>query len=341
MAQRDATLPQPQLNVSLAADSNQAADLAPQQIANTSPANPIPVAVQENGQVQNGPLIVQNQYGQNITIYQTGETEEETVNVSSTGKTNLPVSESRHLDVNSNSIRSHLPNGTSPETTAEGDDRQQDTLTKNRQQETIKFTESTREGVVSDDQLMPQKGQSNLNPDNQPLLFALQRNNGQVSASTATMDSASSRLPAGSTVPETAVVDQMIAQLATNKRLESGTVNLKLHPQELGELRMEIRVEQENIKAHIIAQTPQAQEMIDRHMPRLREALEQQGLKLQHMEVTVAAQDTLEAKPTRKEAPGSSPALPAITTPPTSRSSPWKPMKTAARITPLPLPSVS
>ena len=149
------------------------------------------------------------------------------------------MSESRHLDVNSNSIRSHLPNGTSPETTAEGDDRQQDALTKNRQQETIKFTESTKDGVVSDDQLMPPKGQSNLSPDNQPLLFALQRNNGQVTASTATMDSASFHLPAGSTVPETAVVDQMIAQLSTNKRLESGTVNLKLHPQELGELRME------------------------------------------------------------------------------------------------------
>ncbi len=46
---------------------------------------------------------------------------------------------------------------------------------------------------------------------------------------------------------------------------------------------MEIKVEQDNIKAHIIAQNPQAQEMIDRHPPRLREALELQGLNLQQI----------------------------------------------------------
>ena len=99
------------------------------------------------------------------------------------------------------------------------------------------------------------------------------------------------RLPSGNFVPEGTVADQMIAHFSVNKRLESGSINLKLYPQELGELRMEIKVEQDNVKAHIIAQSPQAQEMIDRHMPRLREALEQQGLHLQQVEVTVAAQD--------------------------------------------------
>jgi flagellar hook-length control protein FliK len=54
---------------------------------------------------------------------------------------------------------------------------------------------------------------------------------------------------------------------------------------------MEIKVNQDNIKAHIIAQNPQAQEMIDRHLPRLREALAQQGLHLQQVEVTLAAHD--------------------------------------------------
>lgn len=51
---------------------------------------------------------------------------------------------------------------------------------------------------------------------------------------------------------------------------------------------MEIRVEQDNIKAHITTQNPQAQEMLDRHLPRLREALEQQGLRLDQVEITVA-----------------------------------------------------
>lgn len=87
------------------------------------------------------------------------------------------------------------------------------------------------------------------------------------------------------------MVDQMIAHFAANKRLDTSEVTLRLYPQELGEVRMAIKVEQDNVKAHIIAQNPQAQEMIDRHLPRLREALEQQGLNLHQIEVTVAAQD--------------------------------------------------
>jgi flagellar hook-length control protein FliK len=136
-----------------------------------------------------------------------------------------------------------------------------------------------------------QKGQSNLGPDNQPLIFAHQQSSSQITGNSATVESSTYRLPSGSTVPEGAVIDQMITHFSTNKRLETGTVNLKLYPQELGELRMEIKVEQNNIKAHIIAQNPQAQEMIDRHLPRLREALAQQGLHLQQVEVTLAAQD--------------------------------------------------
>ena len=91
-------------------------------------------------------------------------------------------------------------------------------------------------------------------------------------------------------------MDQMIAHFAMSRRLETSTVNLRLHPQELGELRMEIKVEQDNIKAHIIAQTPHAQEMIDRHLPRLREALEQQGLHLAQVEVTLAANDRTDSQ---------------------------------------------
>ena len=56
-------------------------------------------------------------------------------------------------------------------------------------------------------------------------------------------------------------------------------------------MRLEITLEQDNVKAHIVAQSPHAQEMIDRHLPKLREALEQQGLHLDQVEVTVASND--------------------------------------------------
>ncbi|MBM9537430.1 flagellar hook-length control protein FliK [Desulfobulbus alkaliphilus] len=111
------------------------------------------------------------------------------------------------------------------------------------------------------------------------------------------------RLPSGIMVPEGTVIDQLIAHFSANRRLDSGSINLQIHPRELGALRMEIKVEQENIKAHITVQNPQAQEMIDRHLPRLREALEQQGLHLQQIEVTLAAEDNTNGRPFQENHP--------------------------------------
>ena len=291
--QSGASTPQPQITVSFTAVTAQAPDLVAQQSAgaSASPTNSTETAAQEEGAQQNGPLIVQNKYGQILTIHQAGETAEETAIASSPGKTTSTGTEGQRLDVNNNYIHAHLPSESSPETTKEGNDQPQDPSTQSKQQETAAPKELAKEGLMTGEQSVIQKGQSNLGPENQPLIFAHQRSSSQVTASSATVESSTYRLPSGSTVPEGAVVDQMITHFSMNKRLETGTVNLKLHPQELGELRMEIKVEQDNIKAHIIAQSPQAQEMIDRHLPRLREALAQQGLHLQQVEVTLAAQD--------------------------------------------------
>ena len=131
-----------------------------------------------------------------------------------------------------------------------------------------------------------------LAPDEQPLFFAHQREAAApTAAGAAGSESTGLRLPSGLIVPDGTVMDQMLTHLSLQRRLASSTVHLRLNPQELGELRMEIKVEQDNIKAHIIAQNPQAQEMIDRHLPRLREALEQQGLHLQQVSVTLAGGD--------------------------------------------------
>ncbi len=46
-------------------------------------------------------------------------------------------------------------------------------------------------------------------------------------------------------------------------------------------------MEKGGIKAHIQAQTAQVQEVLERHMPRLREAFAQQGLQLDDVEVSL------------------------------------------------------
>jgi flagellar hook-length control protein FliK len=83
----------------------------------------------------------------------------------------------------------------------------------------------------------------------------------------------------------------VVNRLAFNRKLESGTIALRLYPQELGELKIEIQIERDVVKAQVIAQNPHVQELLERNIPKLREALSQQNLDLQMMSVTIAEND--------------------------------------------------
>jgi flagellar hook-length control protein FliK len=126
-----------------------------------------------------------------------------------------------------------------------------------------------------------------------PLIFSLDQA-GQLrglQGSQEGMQVSTLRLPSGTKVPHSQIVNQVTDHFSINRNLESGSVTLRLHPAELGELRMEIKVEQDNIKAHITTHNPQVQDILDRNIPKLREVLEQQGMNLEHIQVTVAADD--------------------------------------------------
>ncbi len=122
-----------------------------------------------------------------------------------------------------------------------------------------------------------------------PLIFSLHRESIPVVMPGTQSGYATSflRLPSGTEVQHKSIIDQIINRFTVNRSMDPGTIILKMHPAELGELRMEIRVDQENIRAYITTQNPQVQEIIDRYMSKLRDALEEQGFNLEHLEVTV------------------------------------------------------
>jgi flagellar hook-length control protein FliK len=255
-------------------------------------------AAQGTGQPNTAPpntdQILQDEYGQIITIYQSSEPEEFAAVSAGNNRTATVDTPSLRQDVNNNYIHSHLPNNAAKTITANGNGQQQDTAKGNQQQHAhIPQEQAAANGAAQVEQTVSQMLGTLSGQEQQPLIFAHQQSSVPLAGSTSlSVGPSLISLPSGITVPEGTVVDQMIAHFSMNRQNESSAINLKLHPQELGELRMEIKVEQDNIKAHIIAQNPQAQEMIDKHLPRLREALEQQGLHLQEIEVTVAANDT-------------------------------------------------
>lgn len=188
---------------------------------------------------------------------------------------------SQPRDANSNYIHSNLPG---VEIKADGNENGN----KNGPHNGAGQDKSAQDSISRPEQIVAEKSGTDT-----PLIFSLDQKEtpGLMSLNQSSSTSLMSKLPSGTEVPHSQIINQVIDRFTVNRTLESGNITLKLHPEELGELRMEIKVEQDNIKAHITTQNPQVQEILDRHLPRLREALEQQGLNLEHMKVTVASED--------------------------------------------------
>jgi len=95
-------------------------------------------------------------------------------------------------------------------------------------------------------------------------------------------------LPSGTMVHENEVLQQIAERFQVGQRMTDTHINIKLHPAELGELKIDLTVKEGSIRAHVIAQSQQVQEIIERNMAKLKVSLEDQGFTLD--EITVATQ---------------------------------------------------
>ncbi len=98
------------------------------------------------------------------------------------------------------------------------------------------------------------------------------------------------QMPSGQQVAESQVFDQVVARMSGSFNGESGRMVLRLHPAELGSLKLELIVEGNKVRAQLQAQTTQVQEVLERNLPQLRNALAEQGLKIDEFKVDVDQQ---------------------------------------------------
>lgn len=68
------------------------------------------------------------------------------------------------------------------------------------------------------------------------------------------------------------------AQVVVSQNLQEA--DIRLNPSELGGLKIQIKMEQGEVQVQFVASSPQAKELIEQAMPRLREMLNQQGMNL-------------------------------------------------------------
>ncbi|BDD87335.1 flagellar hook-length control protein FliK [Desulfofustis limnaeus] len=94
-------------------------------------------------------------------------------------------------------------------------------------------------------------------------------------------------------IQENDVLQQIVQRFTLQNQLHNSRLSLKLHPAELGELKIDVTVKDDALKAHIYAQTRQAQEILDKHLPRLKAILEEHGMRVDDLLVTFSA-DTLD-----------------------------------------------
>jgi len=88
---------------------------------------------------------------------------------------------------------------------------------------------------------------------------------------------------------ESQIIDQVIGRVTLARTNGETTLGLTLHPKELGEVRIELVSDKDGLRAHLHSQNQVVQDVLEKHLPRLREAFELQGLKIQDLQVSCDA----------------------------------------------------
>jgi flagellar hook-length control protein FliK len=79
-------------------------------------------------------------------------------------------------------------------------------------------------------------------------------------------------------VPENELMQQVTQKLRISRIMQNSKMVMRLHPAELGNLKIDIHLKDGSINANIVAQSRQVQEILEKNMPRLRTLMEDQGL---------------------------------------------------------------
>ncbi|MDR3630088.1 MAG: flagellar hook-length control protein FliK [Desulfocapsaceae bacterium] len=85
---------------------------------------------------------------------------------------------------------------------------------------------------------------------------------------------------------ETSLVGQVMHNFSLSPNSPSSQLSIKLHPEELGELKIDIQMKDGAVKANIATQNEQVQQVMEKYIPKLKTFMEQQGLTVDSIHVT-------------------------------------------------------
>jgi flagellar hook-length control protein FliK len=149
--------------------------------------------------------------------------------------------------------------------------------------------QSTQQETVTQGQLL--SSQSGLSNPEQPTAFSQTLHGAQAQSptqlqQTMAMPQPSSPLPPGTQIYEDSIMNQVTERFQLNFRNQETQLHIKLQPAELGELKIDLNMKDGAIRAHVVAQSGQVQEILEKNMTKLKEMLEGQGLTIEEIIVS-------------------------------------------------------
>lgn len=98
-------------------------------------------------------------------------------------------------------------------------------------------------------------------------------------------------LPAAGEVAKSVSHEQILSQVKEQLgkaefRADDGRVVLRLHPEELGSLRIDVKLDDQRLRLHIVAENPAVREALAANMDSLKETLSRQQIVMERFEVT-------------------------------------------------------
>ena len=84
---------------------------------------------------------------------------------------------------------------------------------------------------------------------------------------------------------ENDLFQQIQEKFHLNTNANGTRLSLKLHPEELGALKIDLSIKEGVVRAHVVAQSPQVQEILEKNIPKLKSILESQGFSVEDVQV--------------------------------------------------------
>lgn len=98
----------------------------------------------------------------------------------------------------------------------------------------------------------------------------------------------SSSESSGPRVADRVILVQRVARAFQRMGNGAGELRIRLHPQELGSVQLQMQVQGQTVNARIVAQSEMARDVLREHLPELRQRLTDGGLQVERLEIELA-----------------------------------------------------